>query len=112
MTAPSKVPGIPRAAMSAARAHKPRRYPVSDGAPVEVLEDGPSLAARLVGLAAMATIKPTLAIGSYAPKLPWPWGMVDLVCRVLRPPPGTVRATIGLQNCRFIDSAQRCTSWF
>lgn len=99
MTAPSKVPSTPRAAIHAARANKPRRYPVSDGAPVEVVEDGPSLAGRLVGLVAMATIKPTLAIGSYAPKMPWPWGMVDFACRILRPPPGTVRATIGLTNC-------------
>ena len=99
MTAPSKAPSIPRAAISAARAHKQRRFPVSDGAPVEVVEDGPSLAGRLVGLAAMLTIKPTLAIGSYAPKMPWPWEMVDFACRILRPPPGTVRATIGLANC-------------
>ena len=47
----------------------------------------------------MLTIKPTLTIGSYAPRLPWPWGLVDFACRVLRPAPGTVRATIGLPNC-------------
>ena len=47
----------------------------------------------------MLTIRPTLAIGSYAPKLPWPFGLVDLACRVLRPAPGTVRATIALPNC-------------
>ncbi len=99
MTAPSKVPRAPRAGISAARAHKPRRFPVSDGAPVEVVEDGPSVAARLVALAALLTIRPTLAIGSYAPRLPWPWGLVDFVSRVLRPTPGTVRATIGLTNC-------------
>ena len=99
MTAPSKVSGAPRAGISAARAHKPRRFPVSDGAPVEVVEDGPSVAGRLVALAALLTIRPTLAIGSYAPRLPWPWGLVDLVSRVLRPAPGTVRATIGLPNC-------------
>ena len=99
MTAPSKVPRRPRAAISAARAHKPRKFPVSDGAPVEVVEDGPSLAGRLLALAAMLTIRPTLAIGSYAPRLPWPFGLVDLACRVLKPAPGTVRATISLPNC-------------
>ena len=99
MTAPSKVSEMPRAAMSAARVHKPRKFPVSDGAPVEVVEDGASLPGRLMALAAMLTIKPTLAIGSYAPRLPWPFGLVDLACRVLRPPPGTVRATIALPNC-------------
>ena len=52
-----------------------------------------------MALAAMLTIRPTLAIGSYAPRLPWPFGLVDLACRVLRPAPGTVRATIALPNC-------------
>jgi acetyl esterase/lipase len=99
MTAPSKVPSTPRAAISAARGHKPRKFPVSDGAPVEVVEDGPSLAGRLLALAAMLTIRPTLAIGSYAPRLPWPFGLVDVACRVLKPAPGTVRATISLPNC-------------
>lgn len=99
MTAPSKVPSTPRAAISAARGHKPRRFPVSDGAPVEIVEDGPSLAGRLISLAAMLTIRPTLAIGSYAPRLPWPFGVVDFACRVLKPAPGTVRATISLPTC-------------
>ena len=99
MTAPSKVPSTPRAAITAAKGHKPRKFPVSDGAPVEVVEDGPSLAGRLFALAAMLTIRPTLAIGSYAPRLPWPFGLVDLACRVLKPAPGTVRATISLPNC-------------
>src|SRR3954467_13098261 len=99
MTAPSKVPSTPRAAISAARGHKPRKFPVSDGAPVEVVEDGPSLQGRLLALAAMLTIKPTLAIGSYAPRVPWPFGLVDVACRVLKPAPGTVRATISLPNC-------------
>jgi acetyl esterase/lipase len=47
----------------------------------------------------MLTIKPTLAIGSYAPRLPWPFGLVDVACRVLKPAAGTVRATIALPNC-------------
>lgn len=57
------------------------------------------MAGRLFALAAMMTIKPTLTIGSLAPRLPWPWGLVDIVSRVLRPAPGTVRATISLPNC-------------
>jgi acetyl esterase/lipase len=99
MTAPSKVPSTPLAAISAARLHKPRKFPVSDGAPTEVIEDGPSLSGRLLALGAMLTIKPALAIGSYAPRLPWPFGLVDLACRVLKPAHGTVRATIALPNC-------------
>jgi acetyl esterase/lipase len=99
MTAPSKVTKAPRAGISAGSARKPRKYPVSDSAPVEVIEDGPSIAGRLFALAALLTIRPTLAIGSYAPRLPWPFGLVDFACRVLRPLPGTVRATIALPNC-------------
>ncbi|ABM15450.1 alpha/beta hydrolase fold domain-containing protein [Mycolicibacterium vanbaalenii] len=99
MTAPSKVPATPHAAIAAARAGKIRRFPVSDGAPVEVVEDGPSIAGRLMGLAAVATVKPFLTVGSYAPKLPWPWGLLDFAARVLKPAPGTVRATIGLPHC-------------
>ncbi len=99
MTAPSKVSRASHAGVSPARARKARRFPVSDGAPVEVVEDGPSLAGRLTALAALLTIRPTLAIGSHAPRLPWPWGLVDLVARVVRPAPGSVRATISLPNC-------------
>jgi acetyl esterase/lipase len=99
MTAPSKVSGSYDGGISAARTRKPRRFPVSDGAPVEVVEDGASLAGRLFALAAMLTIKPTLSVGSYAPRLPWPFGLVDFAARVMRPAPGTVRATIGLTNC-------------
>ncbi len=99
MTAPSKVPWSHRPGISAAKKHKSRKFPVSDGAPVEVVEDGPSLPGRLTALAALLTIRPTLAIGSLAPRLPWPWGLVDFVARVARPAPGTVRATISLPNC-------------
>src|SRR6478752_4093008 len=99
MTAPSKVTRASHDGVSPARSRKPRKFPVSDGAPVEVVEDGPSVAGRLVALAALVTIRPTLAIGSYAPRLPWPWGLVDFVARVVRPAPGTVRATISLPHC-------------
>lgn len=99
MTAPSKLPSTARVGIRPARGHKQRRFPVSDGAPVETVEDGPSLAGRLFALAAMLTIKPTLTVGSMAPKLPWPWGLIDIAARVLRPAPGTVRATISLPNC-------------
>src|SRR4051812_15629375 len=99
MTAPSKVSSTSHVGISPARGHKPRRFPVSDGAPVEVVEDGPSVAGRLFALGAMLTIKPTLVIGSHAPRLPWPWGLLDFAARVMRPAPGTVRATIALPNC-------------
>jgi acetyl esterase/lipase len=99
MTAPGKVSGAPRAHISAGRALKRRRYPVSDGAPVEVVEDGPSIAGRLAWLGTRLTIRPTLTIGSHVPFLPWPWGVVDFASRALLPIPGTVRATIKLAHC-------------
>lgn len=99
MTAPSKVARAHSAGISPAKGRKPRKFPVSDGAPVEFVEDGPSLAGRVTALGALLTIRPTLAIGSYAPRLPWPWGLVDFVSRVMRPAPGTIRATISLPNC-------------
>src|ERR1700761_5817515 len=99
MTAPSKLSRASHAGVSPAKSCKPRRFPVSDGAPLEVIEDGPSLAGRLTALAALLTIRPTLAIGSHAPRLPWPFGLVDFVARVMRPAQGTVRATISLPHC-------------
>ncbi|WP_166906078.1 alpha/beta hydrolase [Mycobacterium sp. DL440] len=99
MTAPSKVSRSHHAGISPARAHRGRRFPVSDGAPVEVVEDGPSLAGRLASLAATLTIKPTLAIGSHVPHLPWPFGLVNFAARLIRPAPGTIKATIALPHC-------------
>ncbi|MCW1824977.1 esterase [Mycolicibacterium conceptionense] len=99
MTAPSKVSRSHHAGISPARAYRGRRFPISDGAPVEVVEDGPSLAGRLASLAATLTIKPTLAIGSHVPHLPWPFGLVNFAARLIRPVPGTIKATIALPNC-------------
>ncbi|OBG44780.1 esterase [Mycolicibacterium fortuitum] len=99
MTAPSKVSRSHHAGVSPARPYRGRRFPVSDGAPVEVVEDGPSLAGRLASLAATLTIKPTLAIGSHVPHLPWPFGLVNFAARLIRPVPGTIKATIALPNC-------------
>lgn len=75
-----------------------RKYPVSDGAPVEVVETGTSLAGRLASLACRLTIRPALSVGSHVPHLPWPFGVVDYLGRALVPEAGTVRATIGLPN--------------
>ncbi|KWX25711.1 esterase [Mycolicibacterium wolinskyi] len=99
MTAPSKVSRSHHAGISPARAYRGRKYPVSDSAPVEVVEDGTSIGGRLASLAAMLTIRPTLAIGSHVPHLPWPFGVVNFAARLLRPVPGTIKATISLPNC-------------
>lgn len=99
MTAPSKVSRSHHAGINPARAYRGRKYPVSDSAPVEVVEDGTSIGGRLASLAAMLTIRPTLAIGSHVPHLPWPFGVVNFAARLLRPVPGTIKATISLPNC-------------
>lgn len=99
MTAPSKTTGPAVTSISAARPRKGRRFPISDGAPVEVVEDGPSVAGRVFALAAMMTIRPTISVGARMARMPWPFGLVDFAARVLRPAPGTVRATIALPHC-------------
>ncbi len=91
MTAPSRVTPIETR-------RGPRRYPVSDGAPLEVMEDGPSLPAMLVALGTRLTMRPALAVLSHVPHLPWPFGLLDFAARALLPSPGTVRATVGLPN--------------
>ncbi|OBG20899.1 alpha/beta hydrolase [Mycobacterium sp. 852002-51057_SCH5723018] len=102
MTAPSKVSGSPRNTIRPyevlkARRVEARRFAISDGAPVEVLESGPSVAARVANLASRLTIRPVLAVGSYAPTLPWPWGLIDAAAKVLLPS-ATVRETVSLPN--------------
>jgi acetyl esterase/lipase len=103
MTAPSTVSGSPRHAarphdVLRARKVETRRFAISDGAPVEVLESGPSIAARLATLASWLTIRQVLAVGSYAPNLPWPWGLVDMAAKALLPVTATVRAEVTLTN--------------
>src|ERR1700722_8752505 len=103
MSAPSRVFGSPRDAVRPrdvlrARKAQTRRFATSDGAPVEVLESGPSVAARVATLASRLTIRPILAVGSNAPTLPWPWGLIDLAAKALLPVTATVRDTVQLPN--------------
>src|SRR5271170_859985 len=106
MIAPSKVSGSPRNAIRPHHVRRPgrasavgaRMFAISDGAPVEVLESGPSVPARIATLASRLTIRPVLAVGSYVPNLPWPWGLIDLASRVLLPVSATVRETVSLPN--------------
>ncbi|WP_118915589.1 alpha/beta hydrolase [Mycobacterium shigaense] len=103
MSAPSWVSGSPREVvrprdvLKAGKA-RARKYASSDGAPVEVLESGPSVAARVASLAARVTLRPILAVGSNAPTLPWPWGVLDLAAKVLLPVTATVRETVELPH--------------
>lgn len=103
MTAPSKVSGSPRVVISPrdvlkARRLEARKFAISDGAPVEVVESGPSLVARLAALASRVAVRPVLAVGSYLPHAPWPWGVIDQAARVLLPASTTVRAAVSLPN--------------
>ncbi|OBH06400.1 alpha/beta hydrolase fold domain-containing protein [Mycobacterium sp. E1747] len=103
MSAPGNVSGSPWTALRPyqvlkARRAETRRYAMSDGAPVEVLESGPSVAARLANLTSRVTIRPVLSVGSHAPNFPWPWGLIDLAARVVLPVSATVRETVKLPN--------------
>lgn len=101
MTAPSKESGSsattvrPHDVLRARRAQA-RKFAISDGEPVEVLDSGPSVAARLANLTSRLTIRPILSVGSHVPNLPWPWGLIDLTARVLIPVSATVRETVKL----------------
>jgi epsilon-lactone hydrolase len=103
MTAPSKESGSsantlrPYDVLRARRAQA-RKFAISDGAPVEVLESGPSIAGRMANLTSRLTIRPILSIGSHVPNLPWPWGLIDLTARVLIPASATVRETVRLPH--------------
>lgn len=98
MSAPTQVPSISSADVRALKAVRARRLPVSDGAPVEVVESGPSLPGMLASLACRLTIRPILAVGSHIPHMPWPFGLIDFASRVLLPAPGTIRATVELPH--------------
>jgi len=103
MSAPTEVFGSPRNAIRPrdvlkARRLEARRFAISDGAPVEVLESGPSVAARVAALASRVTIRPVLAVGSHAPHLPYPWGLIDFASRVILPASSAIRETVTLSN--------------
>jgi acetyl esterase/lipase len=99
MTAPSKVSGSPRTPVRARDVLRARRSAFNDGKPVEVVESGPSLPAVMAALACKLTIRPALGVVSHIPLVPFPFGIVDFVCRALLPGPGTVRTTVELPHC-------------
>ncbi len=99
MTAPSKVSGAPRTAVRARDALRARRFPATDGAPVEVVESGPSITGMMASLACRMTIRPALAVCRYVPQVPFPFGIIDFASRMLLPGPGTVRTTVELPHC-------------
>ncbi|OAR20035.1 alpha/beta hydrolase [Mycobacterium leprae] len=103
MTTLSKLSGSPRVTTRPCDALKAYRrgargLAISAGAPVEIVESGPSIAARLASLTSRLTIRPILAVGSYVPQLPWPFGLIDHAARVLLPVTNAARAEVNLSN--------------
>ena len=99
MTAPSKIPSLPRTFSPLRPGLRTRRIARNDGLPVEVVEEAPSVEGRLTWLATRMTVRPALAVGSYLPRMPWPFGLVDFAAKAVLPAPGTVRANIRLPHC-------------
>lgn len=99
MTAPSKIPSSPPAFSPLRPGLRTRRIARNDGLPVEVVEEAPSVEGRLTWLATRLTVRPALAVGSYLPRMPWPFGLVDFAAKAVLPAPGTVRANIRLPHC-------------
>ncbi|MCV7200082.1 alpha/beta hydrolase fold domain-containing protein [Mycobacterium angelicum] len=83
---------------SSPRRYATRNFAVNFGTHVEVVESGPSIAARLLTAASRLMVRPILTVGSYAPLLPWPWGLIDAASRIRRVPAGAAEATIALPN--------------
>lgn len=99
MTAPKRAPEYgPAGSMGSSLNTLVRAFPMSDGAAVEVIEDAASLAARVLGFGVRMTVRTVLQIGSHAPTLPYPFGLLEELGRFLVPPRGTVKATVTLPN--------------
>lgn len=77
---------------------EPVRFHSASNEPTEVVETGPSIPARLLRLTSRLTVRPILAVGSYAPHLPWPWDLIDFAARAFPTARGTIRAPVRLPN--------------
>jgi acetyl esterase/lipase len=104
MTAPCRTSGSPRfdglrsQEILKARRIAARRLALNGGTPVQLIEAGPSAPARIASLASRLTIRPVVAISSYALQLSWPWGLIDHAARVLRPASTAIRTAVSLPN--------------
>ncbi|OBG98295.1 esterase [Mycobacterium sp. E3251] len=99
MSAPATASTAARLGLRAQRARKGHRHPIRAGATIDVIQDGPSMNARIASLSARLIVRPALNVGSYLPSAPWPWGVVEFAARAITPVPGTVRAGIRLAHC-------------
>ena len=61
--------------------------------------EGGSVRSRILASTLSATLKPAIHLWALAPGLPWPYGVVDHIGRVLRSVPGTTRRSVTLRNC-------------
>ena len=93
MTAPSKVPAPAAHRVHPVGGYRARRYPVRDGAPVEVVESGPSIQARLTSLSLRVSFRPALSVLSHVPHLPWPFRLLQRRRRRKQHPLTTVKAS-------------------
>ncbi|WP_373121993.1 alpha/beta hydrolase fold domain-containing protein [Mycobacterium marinum] len=75
-----------------------RRAASGHGAHVEVVESGPSIAARVVSLASRLTVRPVIAVASHFPHLPWPWSLVDFALLPITWASGIIGERVSLPN--------------
>lgn len=59
---------------------------------------GGSVASRLLSATLRRTVKPAINVWAIAPELPWPYGVVDQIGRMLPPIRGTKRRTVKLPH--------------
>jgi acetyl esterase/lipase len=104
MTAPCRTSDSPRREslrsreILKARKSAVQRLALNGGAPVQLVESGPSAPARIASIASRLTIRPVVAISSRALQVSWPWGIIDHAARALRPASTAVRAAVSLPN--------------
>lgn len=69
-------------------------------APLEVIEPGPSLAARALWETTRRTVQHALAIGCHALDLPLPFGAIERAARMMPAPRGLTRTALLLPHAR------------
>lgn len=69
-------------------------------APVEIVESGPSRAARLLCETTRMTVHPAVAVGCHALHFPWPFAGIDHAARILPARNGLSRTAVELPHAR------------
>ncbi|CAM4447403.1 Carboxylesterase LipF [Mycobacterium basiliense] len=73
-------------------------FALNNRTPAKFVERGPSIAGRLMAFASLMTIRPIVSVGSYAPHVAWPWGVIEFACRALPQASGSTRVNIKLPH--------------